>query len=133
MKPCNAPFRFKESFNLNRRHGLPRLLMLKMSLALGLAASGLSLGTFSFSSCLASEPAPTKEPEHWWRVVKNIRAGVTPPAEASELSDAELEKLYDWVKFSPFKINPGNLAPGPVTMAAIALSRTLVFAKATIG
>ena len=53
-------------------------------------------------------------PDLWWRVVKNLRAGVMPPADYGKLSDEEEDKITDWVKSGPFGINPDD--PGPITV-----------------
>lgn len=76
---------------------------------------GSAEGNFVLDEFDSTEDA-ISQPELWWRVVKNLRAGVMPPTEASELSDEELETIYEWVKAGPFKIDPENLDPGPVTV-----------------
>lgn len=57
--------------------------------------------------------------ELWWRVVKNLRAGVMPPSGESKPSDEELQLIYSWIKFGPFQIDPENIDPGPVTISRL--------------
>ena len=76
---------------------------------------GTAEGNFVIDE-FASPQAAMEATDTWWRVVKNLRAGVMPPAEASTLSEEELETIYRWVKFGPFQIDPQNIDPGPVTI-----------------
>lgn len=50
----------------------------------------------------------------WLQVMKNLRAGVMPPADSSRLSEEELESISQWVKLGPFGIDPNAIDPGPI-------------------
>lgn len=55
----------------------------------------------------------------WWRVVKNLRAGVMPPLGEDKPNEEELQKIYQWIKFGPFQIDPENVDPGPVSVSRL--------------
>lgn len=59
------------------------------------------------------------KPELWWRVLKNLRAGVMPPRGATKPSDEELHQIKQWITFGPFGIDPENVDPGPVTVSRL--------------
>ena len=44
----------------------------------------------------------------WWRVLKNVRAGIMPPSDKPQLSGEERGRLEDWIKFTAFAIDPEN-------------------------
>src|SRR5262245_4088803 len=44
----------------------------------------------------------------WWKVLKNLRSGVMPPAGEKRPSQDELETIAQWVKFEVFGIDPKN-------------------------
>ena len=52
----------------------------------------------------------------WVHALKNVRAGVMPPAKKKRLSADEFAKLEDWIKSGPLKLDPLNPAPGRVTL-----------------
>lgn len=52
------------------------------------------------------------DPELWWKVRKNLRAGVMPPAGEPRPSDEEAKAITDWIKFEAFGIDPANTDPG---------------------
>jgi mono/diheme cytochrome c family protein len=52
----------------------------------------------------------------WWAVLKNVRAGIMPPAGKSRLSDTERRLLEDWIKYGAFGIEPTNSDPGRITV-----------------
>lgn len=55
-----------------------------------------------------------KNRELWWKVLKNLRSGVMPPAGEPRPSAAELETIANWIKFEAFGINPQDLDPGRI-------------------
>lgn len=75
-------------------------------------AEGAAEGEFSFDS-LIIESELTKHPESWWKVLKNVRAGVMPPKDSQRLSDEEKAALADWIKFEAFGISRDAQDPGP--------------------
>jgi hypothetical protein len=54
--------------------------------------------------------------ELWWKVLKNVRAGVMPPAKKPHPSDEEKGELARWVKFGVFGLDAANPDPGRVTL-----------------
>ena len=59
---------------------------------------------------------PDADRELWWAVLKNVRAGIMPPAGKPRPSDAERRLLEDWIKYGAFGIEPKNSDPGRVTV-----------------
>ena len=52
----------------------------------------------------------------WWRVLKNLRAGLMPPAQKAQPAQAQKDLLARWIKDDVFEINPLNPDPGLVTI-----------------
>ena len=52
--------------------------------------------------------------ETWWKVLKNLRSGVMPPAGEKRPSKEELETIAQWVKFDVFGINSYDPDPGRI-------------------
>jgi hypothetical protein len=52
----------------------------------------------------------------WWAVLKNVRAGIMPPAGEERPDDDERRVLFDWIKFDAFGIDPADPDPGRVTL-----------------
>ena len=48
----------------------------------------------------------------WWKVLKNLRAGVMPPVGERRPSVEELETIANWIKFTAFGINADDPDPG---------------------
>ena len=62
----------------------------------------------------ATSAEALKRPELWWKVLKNLRSGVMPPAGEPRPSAAELETIANWIKFEAFGINPDDIDPGRI-------------------
>ena len=54
--------------------------------------------------------------ELWSAVLKNVRAGVMPPQGEERPNEEERRKLFDWIKFNVFNIDPADPDPGRVTL-----------------
>jgi hypothetical protein len=54
--------------------------------------------------------------ELWWRVLKNLRANLMPPAKKAQPSRTQKEMIAHWIKQSVFEANPLNPDPGRVTL-----------------
>src|SRR5436309_2981334 len=54
--------------------------------------------------------------ELWFKALKNVRAGLMPPAKKPKPSPDEIQKLAGWVKSDVFQIDPANPDPGKVTI-----------------
>ena len=52
----------------------------------------------------------------WWRVLKNLRAGLMPPAKKSQPTPEQKELITRWIKDGVFEVNPLNPDPGRVTL-----------------
>ncbi|MBI4663715.1 MAG: DUF1592 domain-containing protein [Verrucomicrobia bacterium] len=52
----------------------------------------------------------------WWRVLKNLRAGIMPPEKKPRPSLEEQQVLENWIKHGAFRIDPNNPDPGRVTI-----------------
>ncbi|HEY4415520.1 MAG TPA: DUF1592 domain-containing protein [Verrucomicrobiae bacterium] len=52
----------------------------------------------------------------WWRVLKNLRAGLMPPAKKSQPTKEQKELIEQWIKDDVFLVNPANPDPGHVTI-----------------
>jgi mono/diheme cytochrome c family protein len=71
---------------------------------------GLTLDEFT------SDQARLRDGDLWWAVLKNVRAGIMPPAGKPRPSDSERRLLEDWIKYGAFGIEPTNSDPGRVTV-----------------
>ena len=70
----------------------------------------VSLDTF------ASQEAMFHDRELWWKVLKNVRAGVMPPADEDQPTKEERAELERWIKQGIFGADPSNPDPGRVTL-----------------
>ncbi len=52
----------------------------------------------------------------WWKVLKNVRAGIMPPAGEDRPSDDQRRQLEQWIKRQAFAIDPDQPDPGRVTV-----------------
>ena len=52
----------------------------------------------------------------WNNVLKNVRAGLMPPADKPRPTAAELKTLETWIKRDAFRIDPASPDPGRVTL-----------------
>ncbi len=64
----------------------------------------------------ASDEAMLGNVDLWWAVLKNLRAGIMPPAGEERPSDDERRQVLEWIKFDVFRIDPANPDPGRVTL-----------------
>lgn len=63
-----------------------------------------------------SEKEALEKRELWLAVLKNVRAGIMPPAKKPRVSPADLKKLESWIKQEAFGIDFKNSDPGRVTI-----------------
>jgi mono/diheme cytochrome c family protein len=77
-------------------------------------AAGTAKGRVSFDTF--ADDAAKLDPELWLRVLKNVRAGIMPPAGEDRLSAKEIATLENWIKSEAFRIDPGDPDPGHVTL-----------------
>lgn len=77
---------------------------------------GVSKGQVAFDG-YKSDEALLADSRLWMAVLKNVRAGVMPPAEEGfSPNAAEIKKLEDWIKYQAFGINPAQPDPGRITL-----------------
>src|SRR3954447_13780794 len=65
---------------------------------------------------LKSDDALVHNPELWWKVLKNVRAGLMPPAKKPQPTADERLRLAKWIKYGAFGIDPAAPDPGRVTL-----------------
>lgn len=78
-------------------------------------ADGANKGNVSFDE-FKSDDAALADRELWLHVLKNLRAGLMPPAKKSQPTPAEKERVAQWIKRSVFAADPQNPDPGRVTI-----------------
>ena len=76
----------------------------------GMKKGNMSLDEFKDDADLLAQKG------HWLSVMKNVRAGVMPPPGKSKPTEAEQQKLAEWIKYGAFGIDRDNPDPGRVTI-----------------
>lgn len=83
-------------------------------------ADGANEGSMSFDELFAwqkdSKPDRRKINEHWYKVLRQVQAGLMPPPEEERPTTAQIENLERWIKYSAFGLNPAHVDPGRVTI-----------------
>src|SRR3954451_7139110 len=64
-------------------------------------ADGATKGNVAFDQA-PSDDALIADAELWWKVLKNVRAGVMPPAKKPQPTPEEKLVLANWVKYAAF-------------------------------
>lgn len=78
-------------------------------------ADGANKGSVSFDE-FKSEQAALEDHDLWLRALKNLRAGMMPPARKPQPTAAEKQLIEKWIKDAVFAIDPQNPDPGHVTL-----------------
>ncbi len=78
-------------------------------------ADGESKGNVTFDG-FKNDQAALEDHELWLHVLKNLRAGLMPPAKKSQPTAEEKEQITRWIKHSVFAADPKNPDPGHVTI-----------------
>src|SRR5579863_3763992 len=78
-------------------------------------ADGMNKGGVSFDE-FKSDDAMLASHDLWFAVLKNVRAGLMPPAKKPRPSPEEKKLLENWIKFEAFGIDPSRPDPGRVTI-----------------
>jgi hypothetical protein len=81
----------------------------------GCHGDGMKKGGVAFDG-FASDEALVGDQKLWSAVLKNVRAGIMPPAKKPRPSGDELKLLEDWIKRGAFGIDPADPDPGRVTI-----------------
>jgi hypothetical protein len=76
---------------------------------------GEDKGKVSFDT-FGSTDELMKQTALWEHALKNIRAGMMPPAKKKRPSAEDLAMLEEWIKRGPLKLDPANPDPGRVTL-----------------
>jgi Protein of unknown function (DUF1592)/Protein of unknown function (DUF1588)/Protein of unknown function (DUF1587)/Protein of unknown function (DUF1585)/Protein of unknown function (DUF1595) len=77
--------------------------------------NGVKKGALALDE-IAVEKTRLRDGELWWAVLKNVRAGIMPPAGKPRPTDSERRFLEDWIKYGAFGIERTNSDPGRVTV-----------------
>lgn len=75
----------------------------------GVDKGGVRLDGFDSAAAL-------RDPRLWMRALKNVRAGIMPPADEEPLPPAEAHTLMQWIKTEAFGLDPAQPDPGRVTV-----------------
>jgi hypothetical protein len=75
---------------------------------------GMNKGGIAFDELKSDESLLNHE--LWSKVIKNLRAGVMPPAKKPRPSAEDQARIEQWIKYSAFGIDPKNPDPGKVTV-----------------
>lgn len=78
-------------------------------------ADGMDKGSVTFDTH-PSTRALLDDRKLWLGVLKNVRAGLMPPAKKKQPSDEEKSVLESWIKREAFSIDPQDPDPGRVTL-----------------
>jgi hypothetical protein len=81
----------------------------------GCHGGGIKKGNVTLDG-FANDQALLARPELWHDVLKNVRAGLMPPADKPRPSAEELAALEDWIKYGAFGLDPADPDPGRVTL-----------------
>ena len=76
---------------------------------------GMHKGGVAFDE-LGTDKAIVDNHDLWYKVLRNVRASLMPPAKKPRPDDAERLRLEKWIKFEAFGIDPRNVDPGRVTV-----------------
>ncbi|MBC8002977.1 MAG: DUF1587 domain-containing protein, partial [Opitutaceae bacterium] len=72
-------------------------------------------GGLAFDS-LKTEDDILRNPELWYKVLRNTRAGIMPPKKKNHLTLDQQQALEKWIEVAAFGLDPQNPDPGRVTM-----------------
>ncbi|HWX21732.1 MAG TPA: DUF1592 domain-containing protein [Candidatus Binatia bacterium] len=76
---------------------------------------GMNKGGVAFDG-FESDSATLASRDIWWKALKNLRAGLMPPAKKPRPAPEQKERIYSWIKSAVFQIDPQNPDPGRVTV-----------------
>lgn len=77
--------------------------------------NGSKKGKVSFDE-FSSDTELVAETGLWLAALKNVRAGLMPPADDPRPSPDEIKRLEQWIKYGAFGIDPAKPDPGRVTV-----------------
>ena len=76
---------------------------------------GAKKGNVAFDS-LKTDQDILGNTDLWWKAMKNVRAGMMPPAKKKQPSPEQKQAITQWIKASVFHVDPANPDPGRVTV-----------------
>jgi mono/diheme cytochrome c family protein len=76
---------------------------------------GAHKGNVAFDE-LKSDQSVLTNRDLWWKALKNLRAGMMPPAKKPHPSPEQQQEIAQWIKSAVFCIDPANPDPGRVTV-----------------
>jgi mono/diheme cytochrome c family protein len=76
---------------------------------------GASKGKVAFDQ-FKSDQDMLENRDLWWKALKNLRAGIMPPAKKPRPTVQEQEQIAHWIKTDIFGIDPQDPDPGRVTL-----------------
>jgi mono/diheme cytochrome c family protein len=76
---------------------------------------GAHKGNVAFDE-LKSDQAVLTNRDLWWKALKNLRAGMMPPAKKPRPSPEQQQEIAQWIKSAVLRIDPANPDPGRVTV-----------------
>jgi mono/diheme cytochrome c family protein len=76
---------------------------------------GARKGNVAFDE-LKTDQAILGDPDLWWKAMKNLRAGMMPPAKKPRPSPEQEQAITQWIKTAVFHVDPANPDPGRVTV-----------------
>ena len=78
-------------------------------------AEGANKGGVAFDELKDAGGHPGSK-DLWSAVLRNLRAGLMPPARKPQPTEAERQRLETWIKYQAFGLDPDNPDPGRVTV-----------------
>jgi Protein of unknown function (DUF1588)/Protein of unknown function (DUF1587)/Protein of unknown function (DUF1592)/Protein of unknown function (DUF1585)/Protein of unknown function (DUF1595)/Planctomycete cytochrome C len=78
-------------------------------------ADGAKKGDVTLDKFPSSDPLQGGN-DLWWRVLKNVRSGLMPPADQERPTAEEMRVLETWIKQQAFGLDPKDPDPGRVTL-----------------
>jgi mono/diheme cytochrome c family protein len=76
---------------------------------------GAHKGNVAFDELKSDQTVLTNR-DLWWKALKNLRAGMMPPAKKPRPSPEQQQEIAQWIKSAVFGIDPANPDPGRVTV-----------------
>jgi hypothetical protein len=76
---------------------------------------GAHKGNVAFDQFKSDQSVLTNR-DLWWKALKNLRAGMMPPAKKPRPSAEQQQQIAQWIKSAVFCVDPGNPDPGRVTV-----------------
>lgn len=76
---------------------------------------GIAKGKVAFDG-FASDAELVEQRDLWWRVLKNVRAGLMPAEDGPRLTAEERARLEHWIKYEALGLDPQDPDPGQLTL-----------------